>query len=468
MIKHFFLTSLFSLLSISVWSQKVTVSEDINLRSDYVYDILGKVDGKILLYRDKGFNHILQIFDDNLWEKESVELQFEKKRIDAVGLISGEKDFSFFYNYRKKGDQILACRKFDSGGNLLDTATIVIRNALLSYQKYFFAFSKNKRFASIFNFEKDNQMQVYLFDTKTMELAWSKTYIFDFAFMRRDFRDFLVADDGAGILVFEHDDFKIGKSEESIETYLLNAGSGDLARESFSFDEKFVVDYKVAYDNSNGRIVLTGLYGEKYRRRADGYFMLVKGDLQFTPFRQELYRELEKNNKRKVNYLEDYAIADVIIREDGGILMVAEMQRKFSRKSNMIEGRRQSFDIRAYVDYYNEDMIVFSIHPDGQAHWEKVLRKKQFSQDDGGYFSSFFVFKSPQELRFIFNDEIKQDNTVSEYILNPIGENERNIVMNTEYQKLRLRFQEAIQISTRDFIVPSERNSKFNLVKVSF
>ena len=51
-----------------LWGQKVTVSEDINLRTDYVYDILGKVDDKILLYRDKGFNHVLQVFDENLWE----------------------------------------------------------------------------------------------------------------------------------------------------------------------------------------------------------------------------------------------------------------------------------------------------------------------------------------------------------------------------------------------------------------
>lgn len=468
MMKHLILLSLFSLLSSLAWSQRVTVSEDINLRSDYIYDIIGKVDGKILLYRDKGFNHVLQVFDDNLWQKESVELQFEKKRISAIGLLGAEKDFSFFYTYRRKGDQVLACRKFDASGSLQDTATIGITNALLSYQKYFFTQSLNKRFAGIFTFEKDNLMQVYMFDTKTMKLAWSKTYIFDFPFMRRDFRQFLVSDSGAGVLVFERDDFRIGKSEESIETYILNSGSGDLTRVSFSFDKKFIVDYKVAYDNTNEKIVLAGIYGDKFRTRADGYFMLVNGQLQFTPFKEELFQELEKNNKRKVSFLEDYSIADIIIREDGGILLVAEMQRKFSRKSNMMEGRRQSFDIRAYVDYYNEDMIVFSIHPNGEAHWEKVLRKKQFSQDDGGYFSSFFVFKSPKELRFIFNDEIKQDNTVSEYILNPIGENERNIVMNTEYQKLRLRFQEAIQISTRDFIVPSERNSKFNLVKVSF
>lgn len=468
MIKRFFLATGFLTVCSMIYGQRVTVSEDINLRSDYIYDILGKVDDKILLYRDKGFNHVLQVFDDNLWEKESIELEFEKKRISALGLLGGDKDFSFFYTYRSKGDQVLACRKFDSGGSLLDTTTISISNALLDFQKYFFAFSTDHRYASLFTFERDNKMLVHMFDTKTMQVMWSKVYIFDFPFMRRDFREFLVADNGGAVVVFEREEFNIGNSSEFIEAYYLSSQAGDLFRQTLSAEEYAIVDYKMAYDNTNSKFVLAGLYGERNRTRADGYFMLINGQLQFTPFRQDLFRELEKNSKRKVNSLEDFVVADIIVREDGGVLLVAEMQRQFSRKSNMMEGRRQSFDMRAYVDYYNEDMVVFSIHPDGKPHWERVLRKKQFSQDDGGNFSSFFVFKSPRELRFIFNDEIKQDNTVSEYIINPIGENERNIVMNTEYQKLRLRFQEAVQISTRDFIVPSERNAKFNLVKVSF
>lgn len=448
--------------------QSVTVSEDINLRSDYLYDILGKVDDKILLYRDKGYNHVLQIFDENLWQKESVELQFEKKRINVVGLLGNEDDFNFFYSYRKKGDQILSCRKFDGNGGLLDTATLHINSSLLDHHNYYFAYSKNRRYASIFSFQKDNAMKVIMFDTEKMEVTWENTYAFDFSYVRRDFREIRISNIGAGVLVFQRDEFSLGKPDESIEAFFMSAESGGISQLVIPFDDKYIIDYQLEYDNTNSKLVLAGLYGDKFRTRASGYFMMVDGRLKFQEFSSNLFEELEKNSKRKVSFLEDYVVADIIVREDGGILMVTEMERQFSRKSNMMEGRRQSFDIRAYVDYYNEDLVVFSIHPDGEPHWQRVLRKKQFSQDDGGYYSSFFVFKSPKELRFIFNDEIKQDNTVSEYILNPVGENERNIVMNTEYQKLKLRFREAIQISNQDFIVPSERNSKFNLVKVSF
>lgn len=464
--KHIFF--LLFLIGYSTAAQKVTVSEDINLRTDFMYDILGKVDNKILLYRDKGQNHMLQVFDDNLWEKEQIELQFEKKRIDAVGLVPGEKDFAFFYAYRKKGDQILSCRKFDADGALVDTATIAINNALLSFQKFFYAYSKNKRYVALFNFEKDNAMRVYLFDALKMQLMWSNIYAFDFQFVRRDFREMIISDFGSAFMIFEKDNFKLGKSNATIESYYLEEGNGDLIQQTFSLEDKYLVDYAIDFDNVNQRLVFAGLYGDRFRSRANGYFVLKGNAFEFTAFDQALFNELEKNNKRKVNSLEDYMMEDIILREDGGLILVAEMQREFSRKSNMLEGRRQSFDVRAYTDYYNEDMVIISLHPNGKEHWRKVLRKKQFSQDDGGYYSSFFVFKSPTELRFIFNDEIKQDNTVSEYIVNPLGENERNIVMNTEYQKLRLRFQEAIQISPSDFLVPSERNTKFNLVKVSF
>ena len=466
--KNNFFIFVLVLLFTSSWAQEVTISDDINLRSDFMYEILGKVDDKILLYRDKGLDHTLQIFDDNLWQKESSELQFEKKRIEVVGLVSGEKDFNFFYNYRLKGDQILACRKFGSSGELLDTATISVNNALLSYQKYFFAYSKNKRFVALFSFFKDNAIKVHVFDNNKMEQVWENTYAFDFAFVRRDFSEFLVTDRGAGFLIFEKEKFKIGKPESRIDAYYLNEKTGGLTKREIAIEEKHVVDYRVDFDNINNNLVLAGLYGDKYKSRADGYFILRDDSIDFTPFEQELYRSLELNNKRKVNSLEDFVIADLVIRADGGLILITEMQREFSRKSSVGESRRQSFDMRAYTDYYNEDLVVFSIHPDGKKHWSRILRKKQFSQDDGGYFSSFFIFKSPTELRLIFNDEIKQDNTVSEYILNPIGENERNIVMNTEYQKLKLRFLEGIQISTSDFIVPSERNNKFNLVKVSF
>ena len=47
------------------------------------------------------------------------------------------------------------------------------------------------------------------------------------------------------------------------------------------------------------------------------------------------------------------------------------------------------------------------MHPDGSNHWEKVLHKKQYSQDDDAAYSSYFLLKTPTALRVIFNDEAK-------------------------------------------------------------
>ena len=51
----------------------------------------------------------------------------------------------------------------------------------------------------------------------------------------------------------------------------------------------------------------------------------------------------------------------------------------------------------------------------------KYYSKKQYSQDDNAIFSSFFLFQNPRELRFLFNDDIKTENTVSEYIITGSG-----------------------------------------------
>ena len=44
----------------------MTVAEEINIRNDYAYDLLGKVSDNLLLYRDKRNDHVITIYDENL------------------------------------------------------------------------------------------------------------------------------------------------------------------------------------------------------------------------------------------------------------------------------------------------------------------------------------------------------------------------------------------------------------------
>ena len=140
------------------------------------------------------------------------------------------------------------------------------------------------------------------------------------------------------------------------------------------------------------------------------------------------------------------------------------MSKELSRRSTYT-GRGGGI---RYIDFFNEDIAIIALNSSGEEHWKTILHKKQFSQDDGAIYSSFFTFKTPSSLRIIYNDEVRNDNTVSEYLINPLGEIERKNVLNTQYQRLKLRFQDAIQLSSNAILVPSERGNKLVLVRINY
>jgi hypothetical protein len=150
------------------------------------------------------------------------------------------------------------------------------------------------------------------------------------------------------------------------------------------------------------------------------------------------------------------------------VLMIAERNRQLERRTGSTN--RAFFDggVRYIVDYYYDDMFMVSFNPDGKTHWKTILHKKQYSQDDNGVFSSFFLYKNPTNLRLLFNDEIKYENTVSEYVVNGSGDFERKSLLNTENLELKLRFRDALQVSATEIIVASERRNRLKLVKLQY
>jgi hypothetical protein len=120
------------------------------------------------------------------------------------------------------------------------------------------------------------------------------------------------------------------------------------------------------------------------------------------------------------------------------------------------------------VDFYYEDLFLVGVNPDGSVHWRTVLHKKQYSQDDDAIFSSFFLHRGTEQLRFLFNDEIKYENTCSEYNVSAVGRYDRNSLLNTLDQNLRLRFRDGVQISASECLIPSEFRNKLRLVLIRY
>ena len=218
-----------------------------------------------------------------------------------------------------------------------------------------------------------------------------------------------------------------------------------------------------------------GLYSEKNRSRANGLYTFAianstseQFDLHKLPFTEEIMGRMTEVSDPEDRGLENLEIQGLKLREDGGVLILAEESRRYERTTG-----GQSFQMgpgggRFIVDYYYEDLLATSIGPQGQIDWQEVLPKKQVSQDDDGLFSSCFVMTAPDRLRMLYNDEIAYETTISAYQVDWQGRIERNSVMSTEYQKLKLIFRESLQTGVNEVLVPSERSGKVKLVRILF
>lgn len=478
MTMKYFLILLFPLLTIPLIGQRVTVSKDFSVRSDVGYDILGKVGNNILLFRDRGEDKQFEVFDKTLKHLYTQNISLKNKNVNIYAIVPQDTTVNIVYGYRDKRKYYLMVNKYNETGSLIDTSSIF--NGIEDFRNDFFQYqvSEDKSKLLLFSSRKGSLLFTYVIDNNTMELLWSKeTLVLDYN-IRKDFRKIIVTNIGEVNVLFEKNNNRFNREDHNL--FLLGLDAGDGAYENyFLFDDKMTVDITFEYDDKNKRIVLAGLTSEDSEYDANGFFYYtapIDSLRDFTTledhifdlsFLEELYGE--KLSKKKS--LNDFITRDIILREDGGFLLVTEMHKEYFRRSAFNGTSRLNNGYaggRGWLDIYDEDIIIFSINPDGTEHWKQIFYKKQFSQDDDGIFSSFFLFKTPSRLRLIYNDEIKRNNTVSEYVIDPLGNFERNSILSTDYQNLKLRFQEAIQVSSNTLIVPSERNYKLNLVKITY
>jgi len=282
-----------------------------------------------------------------------------------------------------------------------------------------------------------------------------------------------VSNDGIMYLVVEKDNAASRREKHRFDLLTCGVGVVSVNQVGIFMQERITYDVKFAIDNLNRRFCGGGLYFERNIERAEGYFHLsipmddlANPHLRFHPFDDGFVSDLEGKEIKQNRGLTEVHIHNIILRKDGGMLILGEENRNTTRFSSTVP--RMGFDnvSRSTIDYYYNDIFAISVHPDGEEHWKKVLYKKQYSQDDDGAYSSFFLFKTPTNLRLIFNDEIKFENTVSEYLIKGTGDNERHSLLSTELLKLRLRFRDAIQISGDKMVVPSERRGQLRVAKI--
>jgi hypothetical protein len=459
----------------NTYAQEVNISREINVRNDYAYDVF-YFDNKIYFYRDKGFEYFLDVFDKDLKYKRTQEIKPEDKKVFIESIHSIDSTLIIYYTFKDKDKWILRAKKYSGDLSPIDTLDILISDKSIDAGEMKSVLSDDKSHILLFNINK-SKIRSLLLNTKYLDVVTDAEFELPDYKAREDFIEVTISNNGDIFYLFEKNNDEWEREDHMMRLlcYIKNVAFF----KDVDFREYINSGTKISYDNKNQRLCFAGLWGKKNTNEQHGYFIFNKSiqelfNLDTQPIDKYLFDEnivfdlegIQKKNQK--NYLYDFYIKEIVHRQDGGIILITELQRELIRRTGNLTSFDRAALSRGYIDYYNEDMIVWSANIDGSISWRTILFKKQFSQDDEGIYSSFFIMKIPSQMHIVFNDEIKNNSTVSEYVLDPLGNFTRNSLLSTEYKNLKLRFSDAQQLSSNEFIVPSEKNGKINLVKVLY
>ncbi|MDP4820279.1 MAG: hypothetical protein NWR67_04690 [Saprospiraceae bacterium] len=456
--KKYFLLIPLILFLVHGFAQSISVSNDIQLKNEAAYYLIGKMRENYLLFRDRTTEFEVQGFNNRLEEGWTKEIELDK-RLPKVLHVEGYNDaFYVFYRFRDKSNTVLKAHKYDGGANLRDSTVIRDLGYLFYTPDVKWVRSEDRSKFLFFFFDRQRIFRAIAFDVNDMKFLWDKVIEpADFDYYR-DFVQATIDNAGNGYLVVMRDNFKSRRNKHHYEVFQYNWQTDRIVTAVVNMMGRLTFDVFFRYDKNPTRAIGTF------------YLNIPSSDpanrqLHFGLLNDTFVSSLE-GEKSVGKGIENAEIKDIILRTDSGILMVAEKTKLLERRS--AGASRIYYDARFVIDYYYDELFVISIHPTGQEHWATVLPKKQFSQDDGGIFSSFFLFKTPSKLRFIFNDEVKNENTVSEYVLGGTGAFDRNSVLSTSGLELKLRFQDAVQINGNELLIPSERRNRLKLVRLNY
>ncbi len=224
------------------------------------------------------------------------------------------------------------------------------------------------------------------------------------------------------------------------------ADGGDAERYKIDLRDKFITDltFRVADD---GNLVCSGFFSEKGNYSIKGtYFFrldptskeiynrnLKEFNFEFvTDFMSDRKKEKARKAKRegdtrKEAELYSYSLDRLVLRNDGGALLIAE-QYFVQQRDNSFNNFNGPFGFNNFnqvgtgIDfhYHYNDIIIVNIRPDGEIEWASRIPKRQETVNDGGYYSSYSMSIVRDKIFFVFNDNARnyQSNRRAERIYN--------------------------------------------------
>src|SRR5215210_1753980 len=471
-------------------AQRVVYSEpDKNDYRQTQFEIIGKINGNILIYKNLRSSYVMGVYDMDMKQKQRVKLDFLPDRIINADFLAYPDFCYMFYQYQRRNVVYSMAAKLDGNGKIqgkpltMDTTEI---SFLASNKIYSVVNSDDKQYIGLFKINSkndDNYVVTTILYNKDLEKK-EKQYL---NVPMNDKHDFL-----SEFALDNEGDFSFlravqGQENDKVQKlYLLikKYGTSQVQDKSITLNNQALDDVRLKVDNFNKRYIISSFYSKARRGNIEGLFTCVwdkfSDSIRATsviPFDENLRNDAKGDNSAKTAF-NDFFIRNMIVRKDGGFLLSAE--------SFFSTGRGGNFNRYDYLygspflrpmDYYMfnsygygypwyrynslgqstrynaQNIAVFSFDSSGKVSWSNVLNKNQYD-DETDAFIGYSLLNTGDQLHFLFNQQERRMQLLSDQSISPTGQVTRKPTLKNLDQGYDFMARYGKQIGSRQMIFP--------------
>lgn len=346
------------------------------------------------------------------------------------------------------------------------------RNRGLFYIKH----SKNNKLISVMYKQTDLDdeklnINISVLDTN-LQLVWRNKYKTEFYDGTLYLNDFKLSNDSSVYVLTSLDLDKKLLRDKKYTLNIANAKSNKLRPILISLDKYFINDIKMEIDYINNQIVMAGFYSELNSFSSAG-IVYANINVNAETIKPRIYTESFKakflnefNTEKTINRgteLINYYIDRIIVRTDGGVVLIAESN--YITESTNYNSYYQLYTT-SYT-YHYDNILLFSINPNGNIHWESIVRKNQVSEDDAAFYSSYIICLDVDKVHVIYNKQIRKSTDILTCTIDNKGESTEKVMIK-ENDNILLMPAGGKQISADQIVIPCIQKNKTNFMRITF
>ena len=319
----------------------------------------------------------------------------------------------------------------------------------------------------------------YIYD-KEMNEIWSKQITLPYKDKLFVIKDYDIDNNGAVHILGKlfnkkAKDKRKGKVNYRYQILSYYNNGTELKRYDIRLKGKFVKDVKMVV-NDDKDIICAGFYSDDNSDSIKGIYF-VKIDHETKELITESYKKFDsnfitqymkegakKNTKKRIAKgknveLYSYDLNDIVLKKDGGAVLIGEDYDSSVMTSTYFKGNGGYGKQTTYYYTYN-NIIVINISPKGQILWAQKVPKRQTSNAPG-YFASYASMITDHKIYLLYNDNPK--NLIS-------GENDKGKIYNLSNLKKSVIVLASLDSDgklTRDIIPKPDKTKLFLIPKAS-